>query len=172
MKLALVDLDGVLANDTHRVQFAIDRNWTEYFDIFRMGADSPWPQGMELIEGLLRQNTHQIAYLTGRRSAMREVTEAWLQKHGFPFARVIMREPVWHKDGLLQETPVWPEARLADFKLGVLQKLLLSKGVDDVVLFEDDPEVVNTIQRALGSERAVLCTWSVKPEAMVKLATA
>lgn len=171
MKLALIDLDGVAADDTHRVPFAIAKQWSDYFDLDRMASDGAWPQAKDLIFNL-EQEGWTIAYLTGRRSAMRAVTEAWLSSHGFPWGRVMMREPVWHHEGLLMETPVWPEARLADFKVNAILDLLRSEQISDVVLFDDDPEVVRTIQEEVGASHAVLCTWSVKPEAMVTLAKA
>ncbi len=171
MKLALIDCDGVIADDRHRLDFAIAKNWTRYFDPELMATDAVFTEGRELVRDLQEQG-YVIAYLTGRRSALRDVTERWLAQNGFPWGRVIMREPIWLNNGILQDTPVWPIVRLADFKARIVRELLDLSDVEDVVLFEDDPEVVRTIQAEIGRDNAVLVPWAEKPEAMVKLATA
>lgn len=171
MKLALIDLDGVLADDRHRVPFALAKDWPAYFDKDRIFSDPVYDEGRALIEQQI-QDGYQIEYLTGRRSAVRDVTEAWLDANGFPRARVNMREPDWYRHGRLAFTPTWPEFTLSEFKAKFMTDLLSRGQFDRVVLFDDDREVVRLVQERLGATSAVLCEWSVKPEAMVKLATA
>jgi len=171
MKLALIDLDGVVANDNHRIQYALAKEWVEYFRPERMGADSVWTEGQDLVRSL-QDDGWTIAYLTGRRSALREVTEAWLATHEFPFGVLYMREPIWIKDGLLQDAPEWPEVRLADFKVETIRRIVSLRSPEDVVLYDDDPEVVRTVQEQISPTAARLCTWNEKPEAMVTFASA
>ena len=169
-RLALFDLDGVVLSDEHRVEHALAKRWAEYFDQDRMALDTPFPEAVALIKRYERAGW-TIGYLTGRRSALRAVTERTLDIHGFPFGRVLMREPVWHDaDGLLTDTPVWPEAILSEFKADTIADLLTR--FEDVVLFEDDPEVVRVVRGRVGVYHAELVPWANKPEAMVKKATA
>lgn len=157
-KIAFFDIDGVLANDTHRVPFALERNWIEYFDAKRMAADDVWPQGQErVLDAALSGYT--IAYLTGRRQDRRVVTEDWLDSFGFPAGRLVMRS--------FQDT-----MPLANFKERYIAKQVASGNYTDVVLFDDDPEVVRFVQEQVGFSAAIHCTWHIKKKAMVKLATA
>lgn len=172
MKLALIDLDGVLADDRHRVPFALQKNWPEYFNKDRIFSDPVWPEGRALVEEKMAEG-YTIEYLTGRRSAVRDVTEAWLDSNGFPRARVNMREADWYRNGqLVPGAPTWPKFTLSEHKVAFMQRLVDLGPFEQVVLFDDDPEVVRSVKFQIGVDNAVLCTWSVKPEAMVTLATA
>jgi hypothetical protein len=155
-KLALIDVDGVIADDRHRHQFAIDKNYAEYFDADRMAADGVWVESVFLIESLV-DDGYTIAYLTGRREDRRQVTEDWMDRNGFPTGRLIMRTFDY-------------TMRLAEFKAMHIENLL--GYYESVTLFDDDPEVVNHIQTTVGDNRAVFCGWNVKPTEMIKKAVA
>lgn len=161
MKIALIDIDGVLANDTHRVKFALERRYSEYFHPDRMFNDSPFPQGARLVSWLL-SNGWEIQYLTGRREDRRDVTREWLSTHRFP-------------NGLLHMRTRMETMRLADFKLERMLEMVDSFGdspVPNIVLWDDDPEVVKVVRNGLGEEYARHCTWHIKPEKMIRKATA
>ncbi len=163
MKLALIDIDGVLANDTHRVQNALNKHWDAYFAPQAVAADALWKEGKALVDGLV-EDGWTIAYLTGRRYILRNTTERWLDSHEFPFGRLIMRETQWYQEK--------EKIRLADFKVEVIRGLLTRSDIDALCLFDDDPEVVEPVQDAIGSQNAVLCTWNIKPKALIQKASA
>lgn len=157
MKLALFDIDGVLANDSHRVKFALERRYTEYFDPARMSKDKLWKQGQQAVAQAVADGW-TIAYLTGRRQDRRQLTEDWLDAHGLPWGRLVMRT----------FSQIMP---LANFKEEYIQKVVSSGVFTDVVLFDDDPEVIRFVQKQVGQAHAIHCTWHKKKKAMVKLAT-
>jgi len=163
MKLALLDIDGVLANDGHRVDHALNKRWGAYFDPKAVAADGLWKEGKALAESLV-EDGWTVAYLTGRRSVLRPVTDAWLDSHLFPVGRLIMRESSWYAEK--QSVP------LANFKVDVMRNLQVRADIDALVLYDDDPEVVRLVQDEIGSLNAVLCTWNIKPKALIKKATA
>lgn len=163
MRLALLDIDGVLANDTHRVDHAINRRWISYFDPKAVSQDGVWEQGRALAQLLVEQGW-TVAYLTGRRAILRGTTEAWLDRNGFPIGRLIMREAAWQSDR--QNKP------LAQFKVETMRTLLLREDIEELVLYDDDPEVVRHVQDEVGFSYAVGCYWNVKPKALIKKATA
>ncbi len=157
-RLALVDIDGVLANDSKRVQYALSRTWHEYFKPERMKADTVWPQGLKLINNL--QNAGwQIEYLTGRRDDRHVLTFDWLLANGYPWAALHTR-------------PFSVSKPLANLKTEFVGKALDSGRFRNVVLFDDDPEVIRRVQDDHGLEHGVHCTWHIKQKALVKTAVA
>lgn len=165
MKLALFDIDGVLANDSHRVQFALEHNWGRYFDQRTVAQDTVHEDGWKLAREYGQNPEWTVGYLTGRGSSLRETTEEWLDSHEFPFGRILMR-------GWWTANQTGKRELLSEFKARKIRGLLLHPDIEDVVLFEDDPEVVRVIQEEFGPTRAVLIPWNTKPEALVKKATA
>lgn len=157
-RLALVDIDGVLANDSHRVQYALERKWGDYFAPERMKADTVWPQGQALIKRLLAEGW-QVEYLTGRRDDRHTLTFDWLIDNGYPWAGLHTR-------------PFSVTKPLANLKSEFVGKALDSGRFRNVVLFDDDPEVIRLVQHDHGAEHGVHCTWHVKQKALVKTAVA
>ena len=157
-KLALFDIDGVLADDRHRVEHAIARQWFKYFDKDAMAADAVWLQGRRMV-----QNAQMLgwdsAYMTGRREDRREITENWLDDNGFPIGRVIMRQ--WSQ--------TMPLANLKTAKVG---KIIDLDRFNAIRLYDDDPEVIKLVQETHGDEFAYHCTWHTKEKSLIKKATA
>ena len=158
MKIAFFDIDGVLADDTHRVEFALVKKWNDYFNIDRVKSDGTWDQGKAAVEQA-EKDGWTVAYLTGRREDLREVTAQWLSDQGFP-------------DGALYMRPGSVRIPLANLKADFLERV--SKTVEDVqvVLYDDDPEVARLVSDRLGADAMMHCTWHVKQKALVKEAQA
>lgn len=160
-RLALVDLDGVLADDRHRVQFAIQKDWDEYFSRDRILSDDPWVEGQEMVARLVSEG-YVVQYLTGRWSSLRTVTEEWLDRNGFPMRRLTMREPQWHPQNLSEHSG-WPSMRLADFKVEYIARTRQSGGYGEIHMYDDDPNVIEAVKAHFGEDSATLCAWSIKP---------
>lgn len=152
-RLALFDLDGVLADDRHRQAHALARDWGLYFAL--MSDDGVWRQGKEIYEGATLTGWH-VGYLTGRREQYRDKTLAWLRAHGFDDTRPLLMRP--------------DDSRtvLAEYKAGVLAAM---KEYDELMLYDDDPEVIRVVGK-LPHVRVKHCAWHVKPAKMVKSANA
>lgn len=87
--VAVIDLDGVLADVRHRLHF-IDgpaRDWDGFFA--GIPADPVLPEGRAVVERLAAD--HRIVYLTGRPERTRPDTLDWLERHGLPHGELIMR---------------------------------------------------------------------------------
>lgn len=80
VKNYLVDIDGTITDD-------IPNEEPE-----RMGTCAPYPDALET---LLRWKAegHIITYFTSRLEEHREVTQTWLDKHGFPCDGLVMGKP-------------------------------------------------------------------------------
>lgn len=155
--LILFDLDGVCANDRHRVKYALAKEWSEYFD--RIIDDPVLDEGLELAQYYADQG-FEVQYLTGRRVDLYEKSRAWLEKNGFPNPEKITMRGFAHRD------------ILAKFKAGVLKNAIEGGEFESVHLYEDDPAVVDYANEQFGDGTATLCYWYVKDAGMVKKAEA
>lgn len=87
--LAVIDVDGVVADVRHRLHHIESRpkDWARFF----AGAadDPPLAEGVARVRALLAD--HDVVYLTGRPERLRRVTERWLDRHGIAGTRLLMR---------------------------------------------------------------------------------
>lgn len=143
---AVLDIDGVLADVRHRLHHlqARPKNWTAFFD---SAPDDPvLAEGHSLAEELAA--AHEVLYLTGRPERCRVDTQLWLDHHGFPSGRLLMRDDT--------------DRRPARFtKLERLRRLDAERGV--AILVDDDDRVVEAAVEAGFAVRHA--TWMTEPEA-------
>jgi phosphoglycolate phosphatase-like HAD superfamily hydrolase len=129
--LAVLDIDGVLADVRHRLHHLATRpkDWTGFFTA---AADDPLlPGGAQLAHQLAAE--HEVLYLTGRPERIRELTGRWLADQQLPPGRLLMRPDGDHRP-----------ARL--FKRERLRTLANERTIASVV--DDDPQVVELLRAA------------------------
>lgn len=92
MKTVIFDIDGTLADVTHRRHFITDgkKNWTQFNA--RMGDDVVNSAVVELYHTLWESRKYDIIIVTGRSEEFRKVTEQWLTWNHIPFNRLMMRK--------------------------------------------------------------------------------
>lgn len=135
--LAVLDIDGVVADVRHRLHHLQRGRWDRFFGA--ADSDPLLEQGRALAEDLA--GSHEIVWLTGRPEWLRELTSAWLDRHGLPGRELHMRPDADRRP-----------ARI--YKLGVLARLR-PRGIGALV--DDDRAVV---EAALSSGYpAVLADW-------------
>ncbi|PSL02071.1 hypothetical protein CLV30_11126 [Haloactinopolyspora alba] len=129
--LAVIDIDGVLADVEHRIHHLRGRpkNWAGFFA--SMGSDPPYTEGLDMAAQLAAD--HTIVYLSGRPERTRAVTQSWLATHKAPTGRVMLRPDDDRRP-----------ARL--FKIGVLKRLAAQRSV--ALLVDDDPAVCTAAREA------------------------
>lgn len=151
--LAVFDIDGVLADVTHRLHHlrSRPRDWRAFFA--EADRDGPLQLGIELLHRYERDL--EIRYLTGRPERLRAVTGAWLRRHGLPDGPIAMRG---NRD--------FRPSRL--FKTERLRRWM-AEGSRIAVVVDDDPAVVDAIAE-LGL-RVILADWqSNAPSAVLHAA--
>jgi hypothetical protein len=138
--LAVVDLDGVVADVRHRLRFVEDRpkNWRRFFEA--APHDPVLDEGRRVVEALA--GVHDLAYLSGRPEFCRTDTEAWLARHRLPEAPVLLRP-----GGELRPA--------RDVKITKLRELSVDREI--AVLVDDDPLVCDAA-RAAGFD-VLPATW-------------
>lgn len=135
------DIDGVLADVRHRLHHISKRpkDWPAFFAAAH--RDSPLAEGVALARQLA--DARPVLYLTGRPEWIREATQDWLERHGLPTGRLLMR-------------------RAGDHRPARVMKLEQLRGLQPVhAVVDDDPAVVATLREA---GFAVLhATWAPAP---------
>lgn len=130
-QVAVIDLDGVLADVRHRLHhlFGRPKDWEAFFAA--APQDPPLPEGFKVLHRLAE--VYDVVYLSGRPERCRRDSEEWLQRHDAPAGPVLLRPDRDRRP-----------ARL--FKLDQLEQLTTDREV--VVLVDDDPQVVAAARKA------------------------
>jgi hypothetical protein len=157
-KLAIIDLDGVVANADARFAKAEEAKQAFLDDAHvRMGDpvssanvtkttnDIYWravfnPENVSLdtlIEGayealdLLLKEGYTVFFLTSRPETMRLRTEEWLHNN-----RVA---PIWGHNRLIMKPPAFQYTKTVVWKAGTIQMFVALHGADDVLVVDDEP---------------------------------
>ena len=129
--VAVVDIDGVLADVRHRLHHVTGRpkDWRAFF----AGADQDGllPEGEDAARRLAE--VYEVVYLSGRPERLRAVTEAWFERHDLPPGRLVLRPPDDYRP-----SSVWKVERLEE----------LAETRTVAVLVDDDPRVLDAARRA------------------------
>ncbi|MEY2473918.1 MAG: hypothetical protein QOK28_3247 [Actinomycetota bacterium] len=143
--LAIVDIDGVVADVRHRVHYVEQRpkNWKRFFAA--AVRDEPHPEGLAVVAKLAED--HDVVFLTGRPEHLRDDTTAWLARHGLDAFRLLMRP----------ESDRGPSAR---FKVREVEKLARHRTIAVVI---DDDDAVIAAMRSAGYA-TLHADWEVRDE--------
>lgn len=111
----IVDIDGTLADCTHRLYF-LDRtpkDWDGFFGA--VADDAPIPIVIDLVKALKAQG-HHILFCTGRPSRTRKATQGWLySKAGLGRRSLYMRKDDDHRPDVIVKREMLIEIRAAGF---------------------------------------------------------
>ncbi len=129
--LAIVDIDGVVADVRHRLHH-VERRPKDWDAFFAAAVDDPpHPEGVAVVQRLAAD--HEIVFLTGRPRWLRADTEAWLEANGIGGHALVMR-------------PRNDRRPAAVVKLELIRELSAGRQLDVVV--DDDPTVVAALSAA------------------------
>ncbi len=129
--LAVIDIDGVLADVRHRVKY-LERHPKDYGAFFRAAPrDPPLRTGIDTARRL--SEVYEVVYLSGRPEFCRRDTERWFRRHELPAGRLLLRP---HHD--------YRPARV--YKVEALRRLAATTPV--AVLVDDDAEVLDAARLA------------------------
>lgn len=129
--VAILDLDGVLADTRHRMHFIAKRkNWDAFF---AAAVDDPLhPEGLAAARTAVEAGL-AVIYLSGRPERCRRDTERWLREHDAPEGKLLLRPSGDH--------------RSADrLKVALLRNL--ARRYDLRLLVDDDLRVVEAVRAA------------------------
>lgn len=135
-KAILVDVDGTIANDSHRFEFAKKPNGKINWDVyFRKDLVEKDKLNDELKDRLIKfkEDGHEIVFLTGRPEFLRKTTTDWLVNHDVPFDKLVMRS---EDERYLDVT---------DYKYKEISKL--KKDYNIIIAFDDLDEAIEAIEK-------------------------
>lgn len=91
-QLVISDLDGTLADIEHRLHWIHrpEPDWTAFF--LACPDDLPIRNTITVLR-TLHDAGYEIVLASGRGEVAREATIAWLDRHGVPWNRLILRSP-------------------------------------------------------------------------------
>ncbi|SHG63095.1 phosphatase domain-containing protein [Streptoalloteichus hindustanus] len=144
--LAVLDIDGVVADARHRLHLlAGEPRHVDWVRFFHAAARDPLlAEGHALAHRLAVD--HEIVWLTGRPDYVRDLTTRWLAKHDLPSGPLLMQPEADHRP-----------ARLV--KLDHLRELAQRRRIGVVV--DDDPRVVALLRaEGLPVHPATWSPWS------------
>jgi hypothetical protein len=138
--IAVVDIDGVLADVRHRVVH-LDKRPKDWGSFFRAAAqDPPLAEGIDAARRLAE--VYEVVYLSGRPEHLRKDTLAWFRRHGVP-------------EGELHLRPRNDFRPAREFKVTMLRRL---QERAPVALLVDDDALVLEAARAAGFD-VLPATW-------------
>lgn len=129
--LAIVDLDGVVADVRHRLRH-IERRPKDWDAFFAAAPDDPpHEEGIAIVRRL--QDDHEVVFLTGRPERCRADTLEWLDRLGIGGHELLMR-------------PARDRRPAAVVKVEMLRQR--AGGRDVGIVVDDDDRVVEAMERA------------------------
>ncbi len=143
--LAVVDIDGVVADVRHRLHHLQRRpkDWDGFFAA--ADADPPHAEGVAVVTRLAAD--HDVVFLTGRPEWLQAATLAWLERHGLGGHTLVMR-------------PRGDRRPAAQVKVEALRRLAAGRQVAVVV---DDDDVVLAAMAAAGFP-TFHADWESRPD--------
>lgn len=137
MKTVICDIDGVIADCTHRLKFIQQSppDWDAFFDA--CGEDTPILPMITFLRGVAK--AFSVVYATGRPERTRVKTVEWCAKHDIPAGLVLMRTDNDHREDFI-------------VKRELVLKGLTNKSREIVAVFEDRDQVVK-----MWREHGLLC---------------
>jgi phosphoglycolate phosphatase-like HAD superfamily hydrolase len=126
MKCYLFDIDGTLADCSHRIHHIQNapKDWDAFFSVCHL--DAPIRHMIDLACALRARS--KVVYVSGRSDQCREQTETWLRTNGLPLGPIYMRKQGDHRDDDI-------------IKIELLQQLR-ADGFDPIMAFDDRNRVV------------------------------
>lgn len=103
MKCIIVDIDGTLADCSHRRKFleVTPKNWEKFSDPEEVKKDRPIAPIITVVNALLSQTGAEIVFASGRTENLRSTTVTWLRKWGlwfFPFKLYMRKDGDYRPD--------------------------------------------------------------------------
>lgn len=137
MKCYIFDIDGTIADCSHRLHYIHPRPAKDWRAFFAACADDkPIQHIITLIWRLADDD--RVLLVSGRSDECREATTTWLEKHWVPYDRLYMRKAGDHRDDDILKSEMLDQ--------------ILADGYRPIMAFDDRDRVV-----AMWRKRGIPC---------------
>lgn len=141
-KVLCCDIDGTIADITHRLQYARGetKNWDTFFSLIHL--DTPRWEVLKRVYEIVDEHKAKLIFVSARPETYRAQTQLWMQAYGIEgYELLIMREA----NDKRPDTEV---------KTEIYNRYL--KNLDIVAVFDDRPQViVNTWTPLVGKNKVI-----------------
>lgn len=152
-ELYFVDIDGVLADISHRMDYAKENKYDLFYSAPIMRKDAPIYEFNVLYKTInmeLMDNNASLFIITGRPERTRLVTMEWLQEHYYRFYKECLKDGVlkMRADGDYRKSPDVKHELVTE----VLDKYYGENGyahLDKAIIIDDDPNNVLAMKTAI-----------------------
>lgn len=142
MKTVIIsDLDGVLADNRHRLHYLADQDYESFYGYSNVISDSVIPQGNRLLNALTVDEDTDLWFLTGRNDICMPATEEWLRAtwwgkdHHGGCTRVLTRKFDDHRPSQIVKPELMDQ---------IMEKYAYEHDVS-FIFIDDDPENVKAV---------------------------
>ena len=141
--LVLFDIDGVLADCSHRLHYLKDKNYDAFYSRKEMLNDKPIQSGIDLYNYFEDSPFNEIMLVTGRPYRTLETTKEWLKKNGVNNGIILMR-----KDKDYRPSGEVKVQRIKDLLGCDYYKDFYPEGLKELTIFiDDDPDNVRAVEK-------------------------
>lgn len=158
MRYLLFDVDGVLADCTHRLSAMRVRDYDTFYSGTAMSNDTPIDNGWELLKIFTTIDVNadegvRFIIMTGRPERTRKITEMWLQyqnTQGFYF-------PMLEKMYMRADGDHRPSSIIKQEQLDQFYEDFIPDNSDTIIFVDDDP--ANCMAVSERYEKALVLTF-------------
>lgn len=137
------DIDGVLADCTHRLHYAKSKNYDKFYSAEELAKDTLIYAGYELIRTFILSGA-DIHYITGRNVSCSKATLEWLRQQSLPTNGCLaMRRQYDYRPSPIVKPELIKATydRLAEVKKDVWE----TQDMHSTYFIDDDPENVKSV---------------------------
>lgn len=149
--LFIVDIDGVVANISHRLHFMREKNYDDFYSKEELAKDCEIKPGIKLVNRLFKSDNSLVMFMTGRPKSSEEATWDWLFEHKVANCQIALfrkdgdyrPSPILKVEGVRQAIAVVKDTLDSVSKDGSIGELELG----NVYFIDDDPKNVQAIEK-------------------------
>lgn len=127
------DIDGVLADNTHRLGQMKKKNYKRFYSAKAVSKDTLIEAGVEMVRVIGRGMCNRVVLVTGRNECCREATLEWLTKNDVWYDQIVFRpKNDW------RPSPTFKKEKVAQY----MQFVPVGT---KAIFIDDDPENVKAV---------------------------
>ena len=96
--VVFLDIDGVLADNTHRLNYMFDKDYDKFYSYNEVVKDGIIARGRFLAVMYAYCDDFDIVLVTGRNESCKQATVDWLRMAAMPYDRILMRGHDDHRE--------------------------------------------------------------------------